>query len=519
MKNNHKNKPEVNSEIILKTVNINKFYPGTHALRKVSFNVYKGKVNVLVGENGAGKSTLMKVIAGIEQPSSGRIIFKNEEVQLKSPIDASKKGIGIIHQELNLFPNMNVAENIFMTRELVKNGQIDHKAQENITRELMKRLEHDINPKTLVSNLRIGQQQIVEIAKVLSREMEILIMDEPTSALSNEEVAVLFKIIEELKTQNVSIIYISHRLEELIQIGDHITVLKDGELKAESSMEHINIPWIISKMVGHESFETNRKVHKSISDEIVLDVKDLSLPKLGGGYLLDNVSFSLKKGEILGMYGLRGAGRTELLECLFGVHPDASGTIAIEGKIVESKFIDNRINSGISLIPEDRQREGLFQNLSIAKNMTMASIRKYTSFIHINSKDEEEDIQKQVKDMSIKLSQINHLISSLSGGNQQKVIIGKSLLTGPKVLLMDEPTRGIDVSAKADIFKIVDKLASEGKGIILVASELKEILAISDRIIVLSKGKITGEFKRKEATEEALVSASAVGHEIAHKKQ
>jgi len=509
-------KSEFDDDVILKTENINKIYPGTLALQDVNFNVHYGKVNVLVGENGAGKSTLMKIIAGIEQPTSGKIIFKHKEIQLKSPIAASKKGIGIIHQELNLFPNLNVAENIFITREIFKNGLIDHKAQEDKTKELMQRLEHAINPKTLVSNLRIGQQQIVEIAKVLSQDMEIFIMDEPTSSLSDEEVAVLFKIVDELKSNNVSIIYISHRLEEFMQIGDYITVLRDGRLIAESLMKNVDIPWIINKMVGHDSIKFIRKEHKDVSNEVVLKVEDLSLSKLGGGFLLENVSFSLKKGEILGIYGLRGAGRTELLECLFGVNPEAKGRIILDGKIVETKFINERIRSGISLIPEDRQREGLFQNLSIKDNMTMASLKNYTYFIHIDSKDEEDNVKKQVRNMSIKLANINNLISSLSGGNQQKIIIGKGLLTSPKVLLMDEPTRGIDVSAKADIFKIMDKLAASGQGIILVASELKEILAISDRILVFSKGKITGEFTREDATEEGLVSASAIGHEMAH---
>ncbi len=509
-------KSEFDGDIILKTKSINKIYQGTLALQNVNFNVHYGKVNVLVGENGAGKSTLMKVIAGIEQQTSGEIILKNKQIQLKSPIDASEKGIGIIHQELNLFPNLSVAENIFITREIFRNGQIDHKAQEEKTKEVMVRLEHDIDPKTLVSNLRIGQQQIVEIAKALSQDVDILIMDEPTSALSNEEVSVLFKIIKELKSNNVSIVYISHRLEELMQIGDFITVLRDGHLIAESSMENVDIPWIINKMVGHDSLKSIRKENKEISNEIVLKVENLSLPNLGGGFLLDNISFSLKKCEILGIYGLRGAGRTEMLECLFGVHPDSTGEIYIDGEIVKTKFIEGRIKTGISLIPEDRHREGIFQNLSITSNMTMSSLKNYTNFIHIDSKNEKDNVKKQVKAMSIKLANIDNLISSLSGGNQQKVIIGKSLLTSPKVLLMDEPTRGIDVAAKTDIFKIMNSLAASGQGIILVASELKEIMAISDRILVFSKGKITGEFNREEATEEALVNASTIGHEIVH---
>ncbi|MBN2536508.1 MAG: sugar ABC transporter ATP-binding protein, partial [Spirochaetales bacterium] len=500
---------ETKDNIILKTQNINKIYPGTHALVDVNFNVHCGKVNVLVGENGAGKSTLMKILAGIEQPTSGDIIFRNKKVKLISPIEASEKGIGIIHQELNLFPNLNVAENVFITREIFRKGQIDHKTQEEKTRKVLLRLEHDISPKTLVMNLRIGQQQIVEIAKVLLQDMDILIMDEPTSALSNEEVAVLFRIIEELKSNNVSIIYISHRLEEVIQIGDYITVLRDGHLVDESQMDVIDIPWIINKMVGKE-IQSSIEKENIISDTEVLKVESLSLPKIGGGFLLDDVSFSLKKGEILGIYGLRGAGRTELLECLFGVHRNATGTILVDGEKVVTPFIDKRIKSGIALIPEDRQREGIFQNLSILSNMSLASLNNYTNVFQLDSKKEEENVNNQVKNLSIKLADIKNLISSLSGGNQQKVIVGKSLLTSPKILLMDEPTRGIDVGAKKDIFLIMNRLAAGGMGIILVASELKEILHISDRILVFSKGKITGEFSREDATEEALVSASAV---------
>jgi len=508
---------ETKDNIILTTQNINKIYPGTHALVDVNFDVYYGKVNVLVGENGAGKSTLMKILAGIEQPTSGDIIYRNEEINLTSPIEASEKGIGIIHQELNLFPNLNVAENVFITREIFRKGQIDHKMQEEKTRKVLLKLEHNINPKTLVMNLRIGQQQIVEISKVLLQDTDILIMDEPTSALSNEEVAVLFKIIEELKSHNVSIIYISHRLEEVIQIGDYITILRDGHLVAKSQMNVIDIPWIINKMVGKE-IQSSIKKENIILDDEVLKVENLNLPKIGGGFLLDDVSFSLKKGEILGIYGLRGAGRTELLECLFGVHPNATGTIYVDGKKVETPFIDKRIKSGISLIPEDRQREGIFQNLSILSNMSMASLKNYTNIFLLDSKKEEDNVNKQVKNLSIKITDIKNLISSLSGGNQQKVIVGKSLLTSPKILLMDEPTRGIDVGAKKDIFLIMSRLAASGIGIIFVASELKEILHISDRILVFSKGKITEEFNRKDATEEALVSASAIGYEIIHKE-
>jgi len=504
------------NDIILRARGITKVFPGTIALNNVDFNVYHGKVNVLVGENGAGKSTLMKILAGVEQPTKGEILLENRPVHFKSTHDASAYGIGMIFQELNLFPNLNVSENIHIANEITKAKVfIDHKTQDIKTIELLKRLEHEIDPHELISNLRIGQQQIVEIAKALSLENNILIMDEPTSALSNEEVDILFKVIEDLKSHGVSIIYISHRLEELLKIGDYITVLKDGKLIEESKIDLIDIPWIITKMTG--SATSAAYDHKTVKlGEELLKVEALTLPRLGGGYTLDNFSFNLKKGEILGLYGLMGAGRTELFECLMGIHKEASGNIWIDGKSIMGYSIRKRIKSGIALIPEDRQREGLVQTLSVAHNLTLSSLESASKYFHIIRKKEYENINRIIKELSVKVAYPDIIISSLSGGNQQKIVIGKALLTAPKVLLMDEPTRGIDVAAKSDVFKIINLLASKGFGIIIITTELKEILAISDRVIVLSKGKKTGEFLRKDATEESLVKASAVGHEIKH---
>jgi erythritol transport system ATP-binding protein len=426
-------------------------------------------------------------------------------------------GIGIIFQELNLFPNLNIAENIFIAQEVVRhNAIIDHKTQIERTRVLLERLEHPLDPTTLVSDLRVGQQQIVEIAKALSQDVSILIMDEPTSALSTEEVEVLFRIIQELKSQGVAIIYISHRLEELMQIGDYITVLRDGNLRAEKPMDAIDVPWIINQMVGEASVTSVKAKAHAAGDE-VLRVESVSLPRQGGGFAVDKLSLSLRAGEIVGIYGLMGAGRSEFFECLMGLHPESSGKVWLAGEPVKSrKRLGERIRMGLTLIPEDRQREGLIQIMSVADNMLLASLWKYLKAgFHLVEEKKRRNVNQMIKDLSVKTPSPQVEVSSLSGGNQQKVVIGKALLTSPKVLLMDEPTRGIDVGAKAEVFQIMGELAAEGLGIIFVTSELKEILAISDRVIVMSKGKITAELARTEATEEALVSASAVGHEIA----
>ena len=506
----------MSENIIARAEQITKVYPGTVALNKVDFNIYEGKVNVLIGENGAGKSTLMKILAGVEQATSGRIILKGQEIKPRNPRDAEELGIGIIYQELNLFPNLNVSENIFISHERTVGGLvIDHRSQENKAKELLKRLEQPINPKTLVSNLRIGQQQIVEIAKVLALEVQILIMDEPTSALSNAEVEVLFRVIRGLKAQGVSIVYISHKLEELMQIGDYITILRDGNLIAEAPMEGIDLKWIVDNMVGRDASKIYEPAAHDIG-KVILSVRNLTLPAPHGkDNILDDVSLDLREGEIVGLYGLMGAGRTELFECLMGLHPYYATEMTLDGKKLRSHVVSNRIEQGIMLVPEDRQREGLVQTLSIHDNMILASLQRYLArLLSLNTKKEKDAVGQYVHDLSIKLSNTRNLISSLSGGNQQKVVVGKALLTNPRVLLMDEPTRGIDVGAKEEIFNIMVQLAQQGLGILFVSTELKEVLAISDRIVVMSKGRVIREFKRDEATEQALVEASAVGHGV-----
>ncbi len=499
--------------IILRAQGMRKVYPGTIALKDVDFQVHRGKVNVLVGENGAGKSTLMKILAGVEAPSAGRITLDGEEIRYASPRDALAHGIGIVYQEMNLFPNLSVAENLFANRERLKHpGWIDHAFQERRAAELMRRLNQDISPRTFVRDLKVGQQQIVEIARALVEDVSILIMDEPTAALSKSEVEVLFNIIGELKAKGVSIIYISHRMDELMRIGDFITVLRDGRLIDHKPMAEVDLRWIVRTMIGEDANKVFRGGQHAIGEPI-LEVQDLRLPSETGRMTLDGISFRLRKGEVLGLFGLMGAGRTEVLETIMGLHGKATGEVLLEGESIKGADIQQRIRKGISLVPEDRQREGLVQTMSVSSNMTLAGLWRIVSRgLHIGRAGEGLKVREMIGRMSIKTPRADSPITSLSGGNQQKVIIGKNLLTGPKVLMLDEPTRGIDVGAKGEVFEIVNALAAEGIGILFVSSELMEIRAISDRIIVLCRGVISGEFPRAEATEENLVAASAKIH-------
>ena len=496
-------------EKILEAKNISKQYPGVVALDDVSFNVYKGKVNVLVGENGAGKSTLMKILSGVERQSSGEIYLNNNKLNIFSTNDAEKNSIGIIHQELNLFPNLTVHENIFMGHEMLDRYKIiDTKKQIKITNELLLKLNQDIDAKTLVESLRIGQQQIIEIAKALAKKTKILIMDEPSSALSKKEVSVLFNVIEELKKQEVTIIYISHKLEEIMQIGDVITILRDSKFICEELINKIDIPWITENMVGMKSFEAvnTQKVKKGPK---IIELKSISLKKKESEeYILDDVNFNSSSGEILSIYGLMGSGRTELLEIIMGLNKDFQGEIYLEDKILKASSISERISDGIVLVPEDRQGQGLVQSLSILSNTLLSKISRRFKDFYLNAKSEKKIVTKAIEYLGIKVSNYNNVITSLSGGNQQKVVIAKSLETEPRLLMLDEPTRGIDIGAKQEIFYIMKKLAEKGLSIIFVSSEIKEVLAVADRVIVLAKGKINKELMGGEITEDNLVKYS-----------
>lgn len=508
--------------VFLHAEKISKIYPGTKALDQVSFDLLKGKVNVLIGENGAGKSTLMKMIAGIEHPDEGKMYIGDQEVFFKNTTDARKHGIGIIHQELSLFPNMNVYQNIYMNKEKTKGHMLlNDKEHMEGARKVLERLEHPLDLNAKVGELRVGQQQMIEIARNLVEDnLKVLIMDEPTSSLSQQEVQVLFKIMRELTAQGISIVYISHRLEEIMEIGDHITILRDGKYVTDAEVKDIDVPWIVHQMTGgaKDYPKRSRTVdwHKVPN---VLEVKNLCLPKPGGGYLVDHLNFELKQGEVLGIYGLMGAGRSEVFECLMGLHPEHTGEVYLEGKKLDIKSISQQIDRGFALIPEDRQAQGLIQTLDIEKNCSLSAMKRYKKGPFLNSKLEGERVDQQIKDIQIKVADKHLPILSLSGGNQQKVVIGKGLLTEPKILLMDEPSRGIDIGAKTEVFEIINKYAQQGLSIIVISSEIQEIVAISDRILVLSNGLKTGEFMGDEIQQDTLVLASYKGHHKDEKKE
>ncbi len=486
-----------------------KVYPGTTALKGVDFDIRLGAVNVLVGENGAGKSTLMKVIAGVETLTEGEIFIDGESVSFRSKEDAVDHGIGIVFQELNLFPDLSVAHNIFIGREPRRFGiDIDQKLLIERSAALLKRLEQDIDPRSLLGFLRLGQQQIVEIAKALSQNARILILDEPTSALSSAEVEVLFRLIAELKAQGVGIVYISHRLEELIRIGDYITVLRDGEITGHREMSGVDLPWIVQAMIGDKSKDYARSVTHDVGAE-VFRAEDVVLPSRGGGNVVDHVSLSISGGEIVGVYGLMGAGRTEFLECVMGLHAGSSGRYFVEDQELRGGTVADRIARGIALVPEDRKKDGLVQIMTIRDNLTLSSLRDYTTTgFHLSLKHEAMGALEFIKRLTIKVSRPDNPVSSLSGGNQQKVVIGKALMTRPKLLLLDEPSRGIDIAAKAEIYRTMRVLAADGIGILFVSSDIEEVMALSDRILVMADGKITKEFGRDSDPAELMAAAT-----------
>lgn len=502
-----KTKPDV----IMRAENISMLFPGTKALDNVSYNVYKGAVNVIIGENGAGKSTLMKILAGVQLPTEGQLYIGDEPVSIDSTRSATEHGIGMVHQELNLSENLSVAENIFLGRERQKGlYPIDNEAQCVVAAKLMARLKQDIDPNELVSNLKVGQKQLIEIAKALAVDVDILILDEPTSALSKIEVEILFDVIRDLTKQGVSIIYISHRLEELMTIGTYITILRDGKFQAEAAVDDIDVPWIVREMLGSDPVTDFLPEERHFGHK-VLEADNILLVGENESHLVDDVSFDVKEGEIVGIYGLMGAGRTELFECLVG-KSKYSGRFSLNGKIINATTsTPDRIKMGIGLVPEDRKESGIFPISSVSTNLTISSLWKRLKRMAISEQDEDKAVTDIIKDLSIKVSSPQVEIQALSGGNQQKVVIGRSLLTEPKVLLLDEPTRGIDVGAKGDVFEMMVKLSEQGIGVLFSTSDLKEIMAVSDRILVMSNGKMTANVLRSETSEEELVLASAQG--------
>lgn len=503
------------NEVVLRAVDISKRYGVTEALRGVRFDVRIGKVTVLFGENGAGKSTLMKILSGVERPSGGHLELDGEVVELTSPNQAVELGISIIHQDLNLCPNLSVCDNIFIGRELrTRRGGVDYAREREMTRQLMARLEATINPKTLVADLRLGQQQVVEIARALAADTRILIMDEPTSALSAAEVKVLFKLIRDLTAHGVAVVYISHHLEEAIEIADHAVVFRDGELVATEVAVDVDLPWVVKKMVGRLADYDFSDQPREFGD-VVLAIEHVDIVDSDGSGRLavDDFTLQVRAGEIVCLYGLMGAGRTELLEALAGRGSPANGSFVLDGEDLRGRTISERIAAGIGLVPEDRQRDGLVQLMTVSSNLSLSSLASMVKRWLIARRLERSRVESEIRDVRVKTAGPLMPITSLSGGNQQKVVIGKMLLTGPRVLLLDEPTRGIDVGAKAEIFGLLFREASKGRAVIYATSEIGEALAASHRIVVMSRGRIVRQFDPVTVTREDVMAASgeAVG--------
>ncbi|AGY76447.2 sugar ABC transporter ATP-binding protein [Clostridium autoethanogenum] len=490
--------------------NITKSFSGVTVLKNSGIEVKKGEVHILLGENGAGKSTLMKILSGAYSKDSGDIILNGNKVEINSPKDAEKLGISIIYQEFNLVPYMTVAENIYLGREPESKvpGKVNFKKMYNDAQKMIDYLNVDIPVDKPIKNLGIAQQQMVEIAKALSVHSDIIIMDEPTAALTEKEIDNLFKIMRKIKSEGVSIIYISHRLEEFAQIGDRVTVMRDGETVETVNIKGTSIDELIKLMVGREIKEKFPKIKVDLGEEI-LRVKGLT--KKG---VFENINFSLRSGEILGFSGLMGAGRTEVMRAIFGIDSFDSGEIYLKGKKVEINSPMKAIKNGIGFVTENRRDEGLVLQMGVGQNITLASLGKYISNpIKLNLRKEVKEIKDYISKLSIKSSGYRQIAGTLSGGNQQKIVIAKWLLSDSKVLIVDEPTRGIDVGAKIEIYNIMNDLVKSGVGIIMVSSELPEVLGMSDRILVMCRGKITGELNKDEATQEKIMHYATGGIE------
>ena len=482
-------------DIVLSARDVAKSYGAIHALRGVNFDIRRGKVTTLFGENGAGKSTLMKILSGVVKPTSGEIVLDGAPVSFSSSTDARDRGISIIHQELSLAPNLSVRDNIFMGREIVGPTGIDYAEEARQARALMEELEEDIDPATPIEDLRLGQQQIVEIARALSVDSRILIMDEPTSALSASEVEVLFKVIGDLKARGVAIVYISHHLEEALAITDYAVVLRDGAMTAKAEVSDIDLEWIVRNMVG-ENFDLGSPPTGYEFGETALSIDDVCVADAAGsGYMVvDGLSLDVKAGEIVCIYGLMGAGRTELMECVAGRVSKVGGRVILEGEDISNLSISQRIGRGLVLVPEDRQRDGLVQTMSVGENLSLASIGAFVKRLILSKTREKAIVDHSIGRVHIKTAGGAAPIGSLSGGNQQKVVIGKMLVTSPRVILLDEPSRGIDIGAKAEVFKLLAERARDGLAVVYTTSEVGECLSIAHRIVVMRRGKISAEF-------------------------
>ncbi|MBP7073554.1 MAG: ATP-binding cassette domain-containing protein [Clostridia bacterium] len=498
------------SDPIIQMRGITKEFPGVKALKSVDFNVYKGKTMALIGENGAGKSTLMKILTGVYEKTSGEISLNGEPVLIRNTREALNMGIAIIHQELNLLPNLSIAENIFLGREPVNRlGKIQWSKLFKAAKENMDRLGITERPETLVGDLSIGKQQMVEIAKALSLNARVIVMDEPTGALTDKETESLFKVIGELKAEGRSIVYISHRLKEIFRICDDVTVMRDGQLIAEHPIHEVDEDKIIEMMVGRKLSEQYPRVTCQ-RGKALLEVRNLT-----NSYVKD-ISFSLSSGEIVGLAGLMGSGRTELARTIYGVLDMDSGEILIQGKPVNIKSPGQAISNGIAYVSEDRKGNGVVLGLNVKENISLSVLQKLSGiFGIIDKKKEEADALESIKKMSIKTSGVRQLVKNLSGGNQQKVSLSKSLVTSPKILILDEPTRGVDVGAKKEIYDIINQFKKAGMAILMISSEIPEILGMSDRVMVMHEGRLTGCLEREAADQESIMRLAVGRKEVA----
>ncbi|MDR1249864.1 MAG: sugar ABC transporter ATP-binding protein [Treponema sp.] len=488
------------AENLLVVQNITKTYPGVTALSGVTLEIRKGEAHALVGENGAGKSTLIKTCAGAVVPDSGKIIVNGKAFSAMTPRLSKENGIAVIYQEFNLVGELSVAENIFLGRAPLKGIRIDRGAMEKESEAIFKRFNININPGGLVKNLTVGYQQIVEIAKAVSQNANLLVMDEPSAPLTSQEVEGMFSIVDQLKAQGVTIIYISHRLEEIFRLCDRVTIMRDGRRIETLNTVDTSVDHLVTAMVGRELKETYPPRNSSITDEVILETKNLC----GNG--LRDISFKLRRGETLGLGGLIGAGRTELAELLFGAKPKTSGEILMNGKPVASKTPQQAIRLGIALVPEDRKRQGALLDIDIKGNISMVILGKISTLSVVNKAQEKTLAESYKNSLMIKTPNINQKIKNLSGGNQQKVIIAKWLAATPDIIIFDEPTRGIDVGAKYEIYKLINTLVESGKTLLLISSEMEELIGMSDRILVLSEGRIAGELEKKDFDQERIMA-------------
>ncbi|EKY26466.1 sugar ABC transporter ATP-binding protein [Clostridium celatum] len=492
---------------MLKMEGVSKIFPGVKALDNVHIEAYGGEVTALMGENGAGKSTLMKILSGVYQKDEGKIFIDGEEAKIKGIKSAEEYGVTIIHQEMSVINNLTVAENIFLGNEKFNKftGKINKKLLVERSKLFLEQIGCNIDPNRLVGSINVGEKQMIEIAKALTKNARVIIMDEPTTALTEVETKNLFKVIDNLKRKGIAIIYISHRMEEIFAICDRVEVLRDGKYAGNALIKDIDNDKLIAMMVGR-TIEDQFPYRETKKGSKILEVSNLT-SKAG----VNNANFNVKEGEILGVAGLMGSGRTELAKTIFGEYKKDSGTIKLNGKEVNIKSVQEAIDYGICYLSEDRKKEGCVLSLSVAENMILSNLKKYeNSFKVINKNKAKEDVDYYIKKMKIKTPNRDQLIKNLSGGNQQKVILAKWLMLSPEVLIIDEPTRGIDVGAKKEIYELLNELKAQGKAIIMISSDLPEVLGISDRIMVMSEGKISGELSRSEASQESIMKL-AVG--------